>query len=87
MLHFTSYTDHPTHNIWMVSFLLTYATTDLHYGTKIVLRKKKKRLLLNRKRKKSEALCTAPKIALLGAGCACLHGDGEHSPLGATGVL
>lgn len=41
MLHFTSYTDHPTHNIWMVSFLLTYATTDLHYGTKIVLRKKK----------------------------------------------
>lgn len=39
------------------------------------------------KRRKSEALCTAPKIVLLGAGCACLHGDGEHSPLGATGVL
>ncbi len=44
-------------------------------------------MLLNRKRRKSEALCTAPKIALLGAGCACLHGDGERSPLGATGVL
>lgn len=60
-----------------------------HIATEIVLKGKCKCAAESEKRtkKKSEALRTAPKIALLGAGCACLHGDGERSPLGATGVL